>query len=128
MTKYTLNTIDTLQLDIQKPCLIFLYGDLWSGKTTLSKHIINTLLWIKKEVTSPTYTYYNKIEDTYHFDLYRLSSYNEFIAIGWEEVLDNNEGVIIIEWPELIEKHYSPDISIKLEKTWVEGEREIIID
>ncbi|MBT3726615.1 hypothetical protein HOG21_02715 [bacterium] len=32
-------------------------------------------------MTSPTYTYYNKYNDIYHFDLYRLKSYDEFFSI-----------------------------------------------
>ena len=59
-------------------------GDLWVWKTTISKYILNNLLWIKEEITSPTYTYYNKYWNNYHFDLYRLENYDEFFAIGWE--------------------------------------------
>jgi tRNA A37 threonylcarbamoyladenosine biosynthesis protein TsaE len=40
--------------------LIFLKWDLWAGKTTISKHILNDLLAVKEEVRSPTYVYYNK--------------------------------------------------------------------
>lgn len=128
MQKYTRNTIQNLQISIKKPCIIFLYGDLWAGKTTLSQHIIGNILGKTQPVTSPTYTYYNKIDDIYHFDLYRISTYDEFISIGWEEILDNNEWVILIEWPEIIEKYYTPDISIRLEKTEREGERNIVIE
>ncbi len=125
MKKYTRDTLKNLSIQIQKPCVMFLRWGLWAGKTTLTQHIIKNLLGISAEVTSPTYTYYNKIQDIYHFDLYRLSSYDEFISIGGEEILDNNEGIVIIEWPELIEQYYIPDISIDLQKTPVEGEREI---
>ena len=127
MTKYTRNTLKQLKIHIQKPSIIFLYGDLGAGKTTLSQYIINDILAIDQDVVSPTYTYYNKIQDIYHFDLYRLTSYDEFVSIGGEEILDNNDGVIIIEWPELIEKYYEADIVITLKKTELEGEREISI-
>lgn len=125
MQKYTRNTLSKLNIPLQKPTIIFLYGDLWAGKTTLSKHIITDRLGILGEVTSPTYTYYNKIQDVYHFDLYRLSTYEEFIHIWGEEILDNNTGVVIVEWPELIESYYTPDIAIHIHKTAIEGEREI---
>lgn len=125
MQKYTRNTLSKLNIPLQKPTIIFLYGDLWAGKTTLSKHIITDRLGILGEVTSPTYTYYNKIQDVYHFDLYRLSTYEEFIHIWGEEILDNNTGVVIVEWPELIEPYYTPDIAIHIHKTGVEGERNI---
>jgi len=62
---------------------IFLRGDLGVGKTTLSKHIISTLLGTPITVKSPTYTYYNKYDQNiYHFDLYRLQTYDDFVNIG----------------------------------------------
>ena len=125
--KYSINNINNINVQINKPSLIFLKGDLWAWKTTISKHIINNLLQKKVEVTSPTYTYYNKFDNVFHFDLYRLKSYDEFFAIWWEDILDNNEGVIIVEWPELIEKYYKADIEIHLVKLENEYEREIDI-
>lgn len=127
MEKYTLNTLRDLEIDIKKDCIIFLYGDLWAGKTTLTQHIIGNILGKKQDITSPTYTYYNKIDDIYHFDLYRLESYDQFISIWWEEILDNNEWIIIIEWPELIDGYYKPDIIIRLQKSNIENERSIEI-
>ncbi len=125
--KYFLKYISDLKIEIKKPCLIFLKWDLWVGKTTLAKHILNDILWIEGEVTSPTYTYYNKYLDNYHFDLYRINNYDEFFAIWWEEILDNNSWVILVEWPEIIEKYYSPDLEIILKKTENSEEREIKI-
>lgn len=125
--KYFLKYISDLKIEIKKPCLIFLRWDLWTGKTTLAKHIFNDILWIEGEVTSPTYTYYNKYLDNYHFDLYRINNYDEFFAIWWEEILDNNSWVILVEWPEIIEKYYSPDLEIILKKTENSEEREIKI-
>ena len=125
--KYFLKYISDLKIEIKKPCLIFLKWDLWAGKTTLAKHILNDILWIEGEVTSPTYTYYNKYFDNYHFDLYRINNYDEFFAIWWEEILDNNSWVILVEWPEIIEKYYSPDLEIILKKTENSEEREIKI-
>lgn len=116
-TKYHLNDISNVKLDISRPFIIFLKWDLWSGKTTFSKHIINWLLWINKKVLSPTYTYYNKYDNIYHFDLYRLNNYDEFFAIWWEDIFDNNTWVIIVEWPELIEPYYKADLEIIFHKT-----------
>lgn len=125
--KFFLEDISKLDFEIKKPSIIFLRWDLWAWKTTLSKHILNNILKIENEITSPTYTYYNKYGENYHFDLYRLQNYDEFFAIWGEEVLDNNSWVILIEWPDLIEKYYKPDIEIFLKKTENEFEREIEI-
>ncbi len=122
---YSINNINTLDLHIAKPFVIFMKWDLWAGKTTLTKHIINNILWINTDVISPTYTYYNKYYDVYHFDLYRLKAYDEFFAIWWEDILDNNSWVIIIEWPEIIEQYYKADLEIVFNKTENPDEREI---
>jgi len=124
---YTRESLKTLELTIPKPSIIFLYWDLWAGKTTLSQVIIQRVLGKNHEITSPTYVYYNKYKDVYHFDLYRLENYDQFISIGWEEILDNNQWVVVIEWPELIEKYYQADIEIHLNKTEKEQERDIEI-
>lgn len=125
---YFLDELKDITFDIQKWDIIFLYGDLASGKTTFSKHIIQNILWIQKKVTSPTYTYYNKYEENiYHFDLYRLSHYDEFFAIGGEDILDDKENICLIEWPEIISQYFSPTIEIFLRKTKTENQREIEI-
>ena len=126
--KYLLNEIATIKFSLSKPKIIFLKWDLWSWKTTLSKHILNNLLWINEDITSPTYTYYNKYWNNYHFDLYRLKNYDEFFAIWAEEILDNNSWIILIEWPDIIEKYYTPDIIISILKTDNENERIINIE
>lgn len=125
--KYLLNNISNLKIEIKSPMIIFLKWDLAAWKTTLSKHILKNIVWISDEITSPTYTYYNKYENNFHFDLYRLKNYDEFFAIWGEEILDNNSWIILIEWPEIIEKYYSPDLEIILTKTENENEREIEI-
>lgn len=126
--KYFLDNIKTLKIEFIKPSIVFIKWDLWAGKTTISKHIINNILKKACDVISPTYTYYNKYDNIYHFDLYKLKKYDEFFAIWWEDILDNNEWIIIIEWPEIIEQYYSPDIEIILNKTDNENEREIEIN
>lgn len=127
MYNYKLEDISSLEIAINKGNIIFLYWDLRAWKTTLSKHIINDILWIKEDVRSPTYTYYNKYgENIYHFDLYRLKNYDEFFAIGWEEILDNPDNICIIEWPEILEKYFKADIIIRLWKV-SHNERQIDI-
>lgn len=117
-----------ISFEIYPGDIIFLHGDLAAGKTTFSQHIIKDILWISDDVTSPTYTYYNKYgKNIYHFDLYRLSHYDEFFAIGWEEILENPENISLIEWPELIVKYFSPTVEIFLRKTEKQDQREIEI-
>ena len=125
---YSLASLETFDIKIQKPCIIFLYGDLWSGKTTLSQKIIQKYSKQETAVTSPTYVYYNKYSDIYHFDLYRLESYEDFVSIWGEEILDNNTWIILIEWPQILEQYYIPDIKISLSKTQRDDERDIKVE
>lgn len=113
---YALDTLDTVLKDIHKPSLVFLYWDLWAWKTTLSKAFIQKILRKNIDITSPTYVYYNIYDDIHHFDLYRMSDYDEFVSIWGEEILDNNEGYIIVEWPQILEKYYKADVEIYIEK------------
>jgi tRNA threonylcarbamoyladenosine biosynthesis protein TsaE len=132
---YILSEISSLNIRLEEPSIVFLKGDLWSWKTTFSKYILNNILNVKNDVISPTYTYYNKYTwelnwkqiDIYHFDLYRLKDYNEFFAIWWEDIFDNNEWIILVEWPEIIEKYYKSNLYISLNKTEIEDEREVEI-
>lgn len=107
-------------------------GDLGAGKTTLTKHLLQGLLASDIAVKSPTYVYYNVYtSDTankiYHFDLYRLHSYDDFVNIGGEEILDNPNNICLIEWPEVIEEHYQATLDLRLEKTGDEDVRRIEI-
>lgn len=125
--KYKISDIETILPDIIAPKLVYLYWDLWAGKTTLSWKMISQYLWIDSiDITSPTYVYYNKYDDVYHFDLYRISNYDEFVAIGWEEILDNNSWLILIEWPQVIEEYYKADMKIYLEKSGSDEDMRII--
>ncbi|MDD5376700.1 MAG: tRNA (adenosine(37)-N6)-threonylcarbamoyltransferase complex ATPase subunit type 1 TsaE [Candidatus Gracilibacteria bacterium] len=108
---------------------VFLRGDLGAGKTTISKYLISLLLGTETSVKSPTYVYYNRYgTNIYHFDLYRLQSYDDFVNIGGEEILDNPENICLIEWPELLVGRYKPTIDVEIFKTEKEDEREVEID
>lgn len=126
--EYKLGDIGNIKTDFPRQGIVFLYWDLWAWKTTLIQNILKNTFNIKESITSPTYTYYNKYaENIYHFDLYRLEKYDEFFAIWWEEILDW-ETLSFIEWPDILEKYYKPDVTIHIQKTDKEDEREIIIE
>jgi len=58
-----------------------LLGELGSGKTVLTKGIAEGLK-IEEEPSSPTFVIMNEYEGIlplYHFDLYRISSYDTFL-------------------------------------------------
>lgn len=90
--------------ELQKGDVIVLTGELGSGKTKLTEGILS-FFGLKDEISSPTFTIVNEYETPsfpiYHFDVYRLSDSDEFLAIGGDEYFE--KGVSIIEWGEMIE-------------------------
>ena len=83
--------------------VVFLVGDLGTGKTTLVKEIIFAL-GVKEKVKSPTFTiiepYELNNENIYHVDLYRIIDPTELEIIGLREYLNESKAIIFIEWPE----------------------------
>ena len=89
---------------------IALIGDLGTGKTHISKRICKNL-GVTENVKSPTFTYLIEydLEDIkiVHFDLYRLSNIDELYEVGYQEYVDADNTLLLIEWannvPEVIE-------------------------
>ena len=91
------------QRKIREAFIIFLVGDLGTGKTTLVKEIIRAL-GANDQVKSPTFTiiepYELALETIYHMDLYRINDSTELESIGLKEYLNEPNAIIFIEWPE----------------------------
>ncbi len=83
---------------------IILYeGDMGAGKTHFTKGIAKYLK-VEDEVTSPTFALVNEYSGDiplFHFDLYRIDSYDDLYAIGFFDYLDRG-GIIAAEWSENI--------------------------
>lgn len=92
---------------------VALFGDLGAGKTTFVKGMVAELCEIdSREVSSPTFNYLNIYlgpHPVYHFDLYRLRSSEEFLAMGFEEQL-SADGICCIEWAERISSILPEDV------------------
>lgn len=114
---------------------IILYeGDIGAGKTTFTKGLA-AALGITDPVTSPTFALVNEYTEgrlpLFHFDLYRIDSYDDLYAIGFLDYLDRG-GIIAAEWSENIEgleQELSGDsartiLKIRIEKSG-ESERRI---
>lgn len=94
----------TLARLAEKGDVILLQGDLGVGKTAFCRAFIQSIQKIPEDVPSPTFTlaqtFQGKCFPVWHFDLYRLKQAEEVWELGLEEAF--NEGVSLIEWPELI--------------------------
>jgi tRNA threonylcarbamoyladenosine biosynthesis protein TsaE len=81
--------------------LVAISGDLGSGKTALVRGMCEHER-CAEQVSSPTFTIINEYAGrraVYHIDLYRLSSPQEMLDIGLDDVF-RADGLVIVEWAE----------------------------
>ncbi len=128
-----------LAQEIRSGLVICLSGELGSGKTTFIQGFLQGLK-IKGPYTSPTFVVlkhykskefpisnfqFPKFRNVYHLDAYRVNA-KDIINLGWEEMIQDEGNIILIEWAERIKKIIPPNcfwINFK----WInENEREII--
>ncbi len=101
--------------------VIHLHGDLGAGKTALTRALLHAAGHVGP-VRSPTYTLsepYQVVLDgaavnVIHFDLYRMSSPEEFLDAGFREDF-NGRNICIVEWPEKADPVLPPpDVNVFL--------------
>ncbi len=93
--------------------IVFLQGELGSGKTTFVKGLAQAFKVAPKKVNSPTFVlmnYYKGKLPIYHFDLYRLENAEPVAEQEIGNIFDEyfyGEGISLIEWPERL-REYKP--------------------
>ena len=115
----TINFGHKFSLELKAKSIILLKGQIGAGKTSLVKGIAEGLQ-IKENITSPTFAlshHYNSGKlPLIHIDLYRLeeTSSAQELFLEEEEELEQNNGIMVIEWPEkiisLVDKYWLIDI------------------
>ena len=103
---------------LNKGDIVFLFGEIGTGKTTFVKYLINHLQ--KKsneeitEIPSPTFNILHeyKVKDLkiLHYDLYRVKDENELENLG--QILDQENALTFVEWPDLLKNNTSNLISL----------------
>ena len=114
---------------IESGCVIAYRGGLGMGKTCFTRGISQGL-GSSDTVTSPTFALINEYLSgrlpLYHFDMYRISGWEDLYSTGFFEYIDDG-GVIAAEWSENIEAAL-PDDTIFVEINKIDDDtREIII-
>ena len=108
--------------------VILLKGDLGAGKTVFAKGVAAGLGIDAADVTSPSFTLINVHDGRlrlYHIDLYRLESSSR-VDLGLEEILEDERGVVMIEWAERLK--FAPQNVIEVGISYVsDSERNIVI-
>jgi len=100
--------------------LICLEGELGSGKTTFIQGLARGL-GIKERITSPTFVILkrfkvSKIQHLYHIDCYRIKNPQELLDLGFGEILEEKNAVVVIEWADRIREILPKDrLIIKFE-------------
>ncbi len=110
---------DTIKsLTVLEKAIVFLYGDLGAGKTSLTQLMLQALGWCGR-VKSPTYSLIEPYEiigkKVYHLDLYRLQDDEELYHLGIQDLLQE-DAFIFVEWPERLQAlEVKPTLEIFLE-------------
>ena len=130
----TVKIAETLAKDLKPSDVVAFRGDLGSGKTCFTSGLALGLGYTG-DVTSPTFALINEYLGgslpLYHFDMYRISSWDELYSSGFFDYIEQG-GVIAAEWSENIENAL-PDNTIYVEfeklgensrkiKIWRKGE------
>ena len=125
-----------------KATIFALQGDLGAGKTTFSKSFIGSF-GVKETVTSPTFVIEkiykipnnksprrqaSRFRNIIHIDAYRLTGGEDLEVLGWKEISNNPENIILIEWPEMVEDVLPEDVHRIKFKVVDENSREIEVE
>ena len=111
-------------------------GELGTGKTTFIKSFVRSM-GVSNKVTSPTFLILRRFKmpkgknfkNIFHIDAYRIEKESELSDVGLEDILDEPQNIVLIEWADRV-KGVLPKkmIWVKLKYGKERDERKIIID
>lgn len=101
-------------------------GGMGAGKTTFTRGLAKGL-GLKDPVSSPTFALVHEYRDgetpLYHFDLYRISGFDDLYSTGFYDYLDRG-GILAVEWSEQAEGFLpEPHITVTFSQTGPDSRR-----
>ncbi len=116
--------------------VVGLVGDLGAGKTTFTQHVAHEL-GVQKEVKSPTFILVREystgknaaarnIRKMIHADAYRLDNEDELWAIGFDDMADDPQSVVFVEWADRVPSLHDYSTYKELKFSFEEGEKRYI--
>ena len=122
----TMEIAENLESEKFPNMVICLLGDLGSGKTVFTKGFANAL-GIDENITSPTFNiikeYTGGEANLYHMDLYRLNG--DIKNLGLDEYFEK-DGVVIIEWADMIEE-YLPEERLDIKFKVIDEDTRVLV-
>ncbi len=91
--------------------VILFSGEMGAGKTAFTKGLAE-FFGTDEEVSSPTFALVHEYPGRvpiFHFDLYRISGFDDLYAVGFFDYLDRG-GILVVEWSENV-----PELESELE-------------
>lgn len=89
--------------------IVALKGDLGAGKTSFTQEA-GKIMGIEENMHSPTFVIekiyqinFKGFKNLIHIDAYRIEKESELLHLGWNEIINEKENLIFIEWPERVE-------------------------
>ena len=115
---------------LPRPAVVLLIGELGAGKTTIAKGIVKGLgAAAPEDVSSPTFTLIHEFGEqakVYHIDLYRIERPSEVIALGLDDLLNEN-AILLVEWGERFPALWPPE-RVEIRLAWKdESTREVSV-
>lgn len=138
-SKETKNLAKKVAKALRPGDVVALNGDLGGGKTTFTKGLAEAC-GVAEPITSPTFMLSRVFKLTsginsgspaashfYHFDVYRLESSQELIDIGFVDIVDDKNSIVVVEWADKVE-NLIPEDAIKIKFSFVDDKtREITV-
>ncbi|MCI0433104.1 MAG: tRNA (adenosine(37)-N6)-threonylcarbamoyltransferase complex ATPase subunit type 1 TsaE [Gemmatimonadetes bacterium] len=91
--------------ETSRPLFLALRGELGAGKSVLARAIARGA-GVRAPMPSPTFNLLYRYDAdrgrVFHIDLYRLDSPDEVWQLGWRELGEAGD-IVLVEWPERVE-------------------------